>query len=338
MEALTNRLGTRFLVVTVVPNILLVAYVGFLIAAGAPAHSPSLGRAVTVLDGLTIRQIAAVLLGLLVISIATHPLQTPLIQILEGYWWGLPFGSTASNHFTERFRNELRWTRSELQRVQRTKKPWDWPTTQAAADAEQRQDWLPDDEQDLLPTALGNTLRTGEIRAGERYGLELQFAFPRISLLLSSPSLTELSDRRNQLDAAARSCIAAGLATAVSVALLLWHGPWLFLALVTYLLCWACYRAAVAAAREFCISLASAIDLHHLQLFDELQLKRPTNLAEELGRNRVLSKLFRGKELTEQEQASLCYLPSKTSDRESPQSSAELESAAPTADELGSGQ
>ena len=87
---------------------------------------------------------------------------------------------------------------------------------------------------DLLPTALGNTLRRGETRAGERYQLDLTVALPRLTPLMAPGVLAELSDLRNQLDAAARLCIAAGIATAVSVGLLIWHGPWLFLALATY--------------------------------------------------------------------------------------------------------
>ena len=62
MGIFANRLGTRFLVVTVLPNILLIGYVGLLLAAGAPAHTPSLLQALTVLDHLTAYRIAAIVL------------------------------------------------------------------------------------------------------------------------------------------------------------------------------------------------------------------------------------------------------------------------------------
>ena len=314
MDALTSRLGTRFLIVTVTPNALLFAYVGFLVAAGAPVHHPSFARALTVLDRLTVRQIIAMLLGLLVISVATHPLQTPIIQFVEGYWWGLPFGPTAAYRFTARLRKELSSVQSELERALDIEEPWDWATEQAVAEAQSRQDWLPDEEQNLLPTALGNTLRTGEVRAGERYGLELDVALPRLSPLLSDRSLADLRDRRNQLDAAVRLCVAAGLATAAGIGLLLWYGPWLFLPLLTYLLCWASYRGAIAAARGFCISLAAAIDLHHLRLFDALNLERPANLARELEVNKTLSLLFRGQALSKKAKNDLRYILPKPDD------------------------
>lgn len=293
-----------------VPNALIISYLGFLFAAGAPAHSPSLSRALTVLNGLTIRQVVALLLGLLIISVATHPLQTPLIQLMEGYWWNLPLGPVAADHLTERFRRKLSAIRTELKNAERAK-PWDWAMTQSVTNAKQSQTWLPTREQSLLPTALGNTLRRGETRAGERYGLELEFALPRLSPLLSAPSLAELRDRRNQLDAAVRLCIATGLATAIGLGLLLRSGPWLFLPLVTYLLCWACYRAAVAAARGFCGSLAAAIDLHHLQLFDALQLERPANLAEEFQLNKILTRLLRGDKLDDRTKSRLRYIAPK---------------------------
>jgi hypothetical protein len=259
VEALTSRLGTRFLVVTVVPNALLIAYVGFLVAAGEPARPPSASRALAVIDSLTTRQIIAILLGLLIISVATHPLQTPLVQFFEGYWW-----------------------------------------------------WLPEDEQGLLPTVLGNTLQTGEVLAGKRYGLETLDAFSRLAPLLSPASLADLRDRRNQLDAVIRLCATAGLATVLGLGLLLWHGQWLFLPLATYLVCWVCYRAAVAAASGYSNSLAAAFDLHHLRLFDALQLERPANLAEEVRRNELVGRLFGGFELEVDDMRRLRYTTPKT--------------------------
>ncbi|MFY9652245.1 hypothetical protein [Trebonia sp.] len=311
MGAFAGRLGTRFLVVTVVPNALLLGYISFLLAAGAPAHSPSLARALAALDHLTANRIAAVILGLLIVSIASHPLQVPLIQLLEGYWWGLPFGLKLAYRATARYRNEWNLVQSELEAA-KDPAPWDWHARNAGRSAQFRWDWLPEVEGDLLPTALGNTLRRGETRAGERYQLDLTVALPRLTPLMAPGVLAELSDLRNQLDAAARLCIAAGIATAVSVGLLIWHGPWLFLALATYLVTWACYRSAVAAARRFCISLTAAVDLCHLQLFDALSLERPADLVEERERNERLSRLFRG-QLANDEMAAFRYvLPPRT--------------------------
>jgi len=310
MGAFASRLGTRFLVVTVVPNILFIGYVSLLLAAGAPTHSPSLKQALHVLNGITGNQVVAIILGLLIISFASHPLQIPLIQLLEGYWWGLPFGPKMANRATERFRKELTKAQNELDKPESSAQ--DWWAKNAARQARFRQDWLPERKADLLPTELGNTLWTGETTAGDRYELQLTVALPRLIPLMSPIVFAELSDRRNQLDAAVRLCVAAGAATVVGVGLLLWHGgPWLFLALATYVLCWASYRAAVSAARGFSTSLATAVDLYHLQLFDTLSLERPLDITEERKRNKVLTKLFRGMILDDDDKKVLRYIPAK---------------------------
>jgi uncharacterized membrane protein YccC len=206
----------------------------------------------------------------------------------------LPFGPKIATRCTKRFLRELRWTNEVVENARRTdSEKWDWAIRQSYSEAVYRQNWLPSREEDLLPTALGNTLSTGEIRAGERYLLKLELAMPRLAPLLSERTLAELRDRRNQLDAAVRLSVAAGLATAISLGLLVWRGHWVFLPLATYLMCWLCYRSAVAAARGFSDSLAAAVDLHHLQLFDAMQLERPASLPEEWDRNTDLEMLFK---------------------------------------------
>lgn len=310
MGEFAGRLGTRFLAVTVVPNVLLIGYVGFLIAAGAPAHSPSPSRALQALDDLTLNRVIAIILGLLVISVASHPLQMPLIQFVEGYWWRLPLGPRLANIATERFRFAQEKAQSDYRAAKGS--PGDWKAKNTASAAQLSLDWLPEREEDLRPTALGNTLRRGETRAGRRYGLELTLAWPRLIPLLPTGVLAEINDRRNQLDAAVRLCVASSIATALSVGLLLWHGPWLFLAAATYLLSWACYRAAVAAARGFSNSLAAAVDLYHLRLFDALSLERPADIKQECERNAVLMKLFRGVILGKQERSIIRYTDPKS--------------------------
>jgi hypothetical protein len=137
---------------------------------------------------------------------------------------------------------------------------------------------------------------------------------PRLAPLLSPACLEEVREYRNQLDAAVRVCVASGLATIVGIGLLVWHGAWLYLPVLTYLLCWTSYAAAVSAARRFCISLAAAVDLHHLQLFDALQLARPPDLRAERQFNRLLDVLFRGEPISPADMPRLSYLPRAADD------------------------
>lgn len=307
MSSLIGRLGTRLLVVTVFPTAVLTGYLGLILAAGAPSHRPSMNRALATFDALSIRRLVALLLVVFVASIATHPLQVPLVQLLEGYWWGLPLGAVAAERASDRFRRRQDSLTAQLQRLQAKEEPRDWATEQGLSDVLRRLRWLPD-PQHVLPTELGNVLRAGEVRAGVRYGLELDVALPRLFPNLPPGPAAELADRRNQLDAAVRLCLAFGVATLAGIALLLRHGPWLFLPLSTYLASWACYAAAVAAGRGFCTSLAAAVDLSHLKLHDSLQLQRPRSLRDELKKARLLMLLFRGEELADDEAAELQYV------------------------------
>jgi hypothetical protein len=307
---LAGRLGTRLLVVTVAPNVLLIGYLSFLLAAGAPAHSPSPAEALKALDDLTLNRIIAVILGVLIVSVASHPLQLPLIQLLEGYYWPGRFGVALADRATERFRRDQKKALCDL--PQEDGPSTDWTASYVSRAAQARLNSLPENMEDLLPTALGNALWRGETSAGQPYGLELLAAWPRLVPFLPSDVLAEINDRRNQLDAAVRLCVVSGIATAASVGLLLRDGPWLFLALGSYLLCWACYRASIAASSGYSISLAAAVDLYHLRLFDGLALERPTNLAEEIRRNEVLMKVFQREALRKSEMSMFQYIADKS--------------------------
>ena len=133
-------------------------------------------------------------------------------------------------------------------------------------------------------------------------------ALPRLIPSMSPSMLTELSDRRNQLDAAVRLCVAAGVATADQRRFAdLARRPGYFLP--SPLTCCAGQAIEpVAAARGFSIALAAAVDLHHLQLFDALSLERPLNIAKEKSRKQVLTKLFRRASLSKRDKSMLHYI------------------------------
>lgn len=323
MGAFSGRLATRFLVVTVLPSAVLLGYIGFLIAAGAPTRPLHPPQALHALEHPTPNAITAAVLLLLAVSVASHPLQIPLIHLLEGYWWGVPFGSKLAKLGTARFEREHAALQGIVEDIEASGAD-DWESRNRVRHASSRLNWLPLSKEDLLPTALGNTLWRGENVAGNRYCLSMDVALPRLAPLLDPKVLAELSDLRNQLDAAARFCLAAAVATVASIGLLLRDGPWLFMAVGTYCLSWVCYQSAIAAARRFSGSLSAAVDLYHLNLYDALSLERPSNLKEERKRNAVLSKLFRSA-LTDEEMDCILY----TQPKREP-SPADQENPAPT--------
>lgn len=130
-------------------------------------------------------------------------LQRPVLRLLEGYWPG-PFRGL-------RFRL-ARWRAKRL-----AKKETRW---QALADvpperrsAEQQSEYAdldaelahyPVDSRRLMPTALGNLLRSAEEYPQVRYGLGMSVCWPRMWLVVPKETRETLAQAQQQLNSAVR--------------------------------------------------------------------------------------------------------------------------------------
>ena len=295
-ELLTLRIGSRFLIVTLFPNVAFTAFLSALVVAGAPGERPDWHRLDERLHDLS--PVGAVLLTLavLVVSVGLHPLNYALIQLMEGYWQGLPFGVELQRAAVERGN---RYRQALHDRAQED------------IAAGSLTYWLPPMDHPMRATALGNTLFAGEVRAGARYGYLTEVAWPRMVPLLSDRMRAQLGDARNQLDAAARLCSLSLIGVLATTAMLIPYDVWLVVPLGCYLFAWAGYRSAVTAARNFGSGLAVAFDLHHLALWDALSLERPADLqAEYADRGPMLTRMFHDEEELEPSQReAFRYLP-----------------------------
>jgi hypothetical protein len=263
------QFGSRFIFVNILPNLILVVAVGGLIAAGAPADPPTWTAFVQSINEISWTGGILIAFAVVAAAFVLHPLSYPLIQLLEGYWGGLPFGNRLSKLGTARFR--LWWDYLNGRHAIATK-PDDLP---------KRAD-LPQARRLLMSTTLGNVLTAGEMRAGARYGYESSVAFQRLLEIATPEIQNEVRDTRNQLDTAARLCVVGLVCVTVTTALLWSHEIWLIVPLGCYLFAWAAYGAAIAAARRFSEAAAVAFDFHHLHLWDALSLRRPDNLEQEI--------------------------------------------------------
>ena len=141
----------------------------------------------------------------------------------------------------------------------------------------------------VMPTALGNTLRAAEHRAGRRYGLDTVVVWPRLYPMLPERMLAILDDERTQLDVAVRFCVVLGVASVVSLGLLITHGWWLLVPVASLGLAWLAYRAAVGAALAYGEGLETAFDLHRFELLHALHLPLPATSEEERVLNQQLT-------------------------------------------------
>lgn len=282
------RLGARLILVTVVPNVFVVGALGFLLAAGAPGRRPSWATARVTIDSMSLRDALLLTAGLVVVSLATHPLMLPLIQIVEGYWLSLPRGEKWEDWGRRRYRRFWHL-------VETIAKDTEEPENRRT-EARRRMRWLPPQPDKVRATELGNVLYAGEVRAGDRYQLRTDVAWPRLRRVIPEETRAAVNDARNQLDASVRFCVLGLLATAVSLPMLIRYDVWLLFSLGLYLFAWGSYRAAVAAAKRFSQELAVAFDLHHLHLWDALSLKRPLHLLAERRSGGDLCEVLAGEE------------------------------------------
>jgi hypothetical protein len=287
--AATSDLGVRFRFVSLLPVAVLALYVLALAWSGAPASSPSVGRAV-----MHARHVAgweAVLLAVAVVVVAliAEPLQVTLVRLLEGYWGQSRAGRLLAAPGIAFHRARRR----RLDRAQR-RSPGDPVSARAQAAREEAARKLRayPPESAFLPTMLGNVLRSAEGRAGSRYGLDAIVVWPRLYPLLSDKVTAVLDDLRDQLDLAARFCVVFGIATVISVAFLAAHGWWLTAAAVTLAGALLSYRAALAAAAAYGQALEAAFDLHRFDLLTALHLPLPANLTGEVSANQQLSRFL----------------------------------------------
>ena len=102
-----------------------------------------------------------------------------------------------------------------------------------------------------------------------------------------------LTDRRNQLDLAARFCAVFLLCAIISLFFLYSHGWWLLVPAFMLLLARLSYRGAVAAAVAYGESVQSAFDLYRFELHKALRIPAPSNLQAEKKMNKTLSDFLR---------------------------------------------
>ena len=291
--AATSDLGVRFRFVSLLPVAVLALYILALAWSGAPANSPSMGRVVNHARHVAGWQAFLLAVAVVVVAVIAEPLQVTLVRLLEGYWGQSRAGRLLAAPGIAFHRAR----RSRLDRAQR-RSPADADPSAAAHAQAAREDaarklraYPP--ESAILPTMLGNVLRSAEGRAGSRYGLDAIVAWPRLYPLLSDKVTAVLNDLRDQLDLAARFCVAFGIATEISDIFLAAHGWWLTAAAVTLAGALLSYRAALAAAAAYGQALEAAFDLHRFDLLAALHLPFPADLIGEVTANQELSRFLR---------------------------------------------
>lgn len=244
---------------------------------------------------------AAVGIAALVLGFFLQGIRIPLIRLLSGYYvmqWG-PSRWAPTRH------RLLAWVRQKIWVALRWKALREFRKLTVAAGsrgpqrpgedeesyARRRLDeyWLgqrfPDRESKVLPTTFGNRIRAWEDYARTRWSLETTLIRPYTEAMLG-PQETDL--RTNAL---------TDVAFAVNATLLAWvitftlgvdralerpSSLWFLLAcLAPVAAAIVSYEIAIVAATAWGDTVRVGIDLHRLDLYDKLGVRRPRDLAEE---------------------------------------------------------
>ena len=146
---------------------------------------------------------------------------------------------------------------------------------------------LPDNKE-LMPTRLGNILRTAERRPLKKYGLDPIICWSRLWFLLPEAARKDLQDARADLNNAARLWL-------WSILFLVWaiFGSWWAIPLGILSALFAYYTWALSAAVTYGDLLDAAFDLYRSQLYRVLRMPLPRNSEEEKEKGQILCENLR---------------------------------------------
>lgn len=278
----TADLDARFRVTQLLPILLLAFVLGALVLAGAPGQPPDLQRVGNRINDGDWSAPAAIVVISVLLALVLRPFQTQVVRLLEGYWGPGTTRATATKYLQLSQLARREKIESQLQRV--------GPSVQSQLEYQLR--WFPDPER-LLPTRLGNILRSIEDNAGQRYGLNTIATWSRLYPLLSEVLRSQVDKARDEYDTSARLSAGLGIVAGVAAVMLLPNGGWWRIAPALLLsLSYMSYRAACAAARYYGTTVYAAFDLHRFDLLQKLGMDVPGSPDTQYVHNQALSGFF----------------------------------------------
>jgi hypothetical protein len=227
-------------------------------------------------------QIAVLIGSLLLVTASAFAIQRfdlAVLRFFEGYWptWMKPLRRWLLKRQRRWFdRLDQRWQELANKRDQAKRSGKELSTEEldefVEIDGKLRQ--VPSEPERLMPTKLGNLLRTAESRPTDKYGLDAVICWPRLWLVLPDPVKKELQETRSELNTAARIWL-------WGVLFLFWAvWAWWAIPIGIFVAIFAYYWMLDAAA-TYGDLLESTFDLYRMELYKSLRWPLPTNPAEE---------------------------------------------------------
>ncbi|GAA0328156.1 hypothetical protein GCM10009540_55030 [Streptomyces turgidiscabies] len=279
----------RLIVVGFVPCGLFLGCLWALVRAGSfTGRRSDWGAVAPVTPGAVAAALLALSVGSGLLALLLQPFQVRAVRVLEGYWDRWPVTARLAGVLVEVQRR--RW---EVLRERAQRRAPSQAARRIRADAGRRLGTRPPVDA-LLPTALGNALRAGEMSAGERYGLSTLGSWPRIYMQVSDRMSDVLRSTRDALDVATNLCWSFLALTVVSAAALYDEPAHRWLSAAALVLAAVAYKGAVIAAQSYAGLMRVVFDLYRFDLADALHYPLPADRDEEDALFANVSDLFTG--------------------------------------------
>jgi hypothetical protein len=262
----------RFLYAWVIPSALTVVAIRAVLIPVATASGPAI-NAVRAVELSSVTEALALAGVVLALSTIFGLLATPFYRLLEGYH--LP-------------RDMERWMRRR-QRRRRQRLTRDVYRTSASSVARgkavEQLNLYPVDEDDIMPTRLGNAFKAAETYGQAHYGLDSQLLWYELVALAPEPFRQDLEESRSPIDFFIAILAHLLLLAVASLGIAVWTHSWfcLFAALVALGLIPAAYHGALKNMDEYRSAIQALVNVVRLDLIKKLGLKTPENAKQEVA-------------------------------------------------------
>lgn len=313
-----QRIGRYFSLVSLTPGLILVIGIHLLFSATSGIDGVDLNRAIRSIANQDLSGWIATVMAATVFGLLSHPLQYAMTQVFEGYWGAGGVGGSLASSAVQRHRHraahfesiadesEDLWVRVAhhsrprsfrmkyrgpkhagirrqlaLERLHEPSLDFVIPTYLAEQSSRKALDRYPENHGRIMPTRLGNILRSHEDSIGQAYGLDLVTIMPYISQTARSQDVSRVDDEGEQMDLAIRLSMVFALLTVISLTLLAGRGLWIGITLVPYLASYVSYRGACVAAENYMTAIGVLVHLNRASLYEALCLGKPKSFGEE---------------------------------------------------------
>src|SRR6202167_60467 len=310
LSAISGQFAKAIILGTLFPAIILSALNIFLVAPLLPQTASLPTQLLKIAFGddkwgaLILTFIVLLITGLL------YNLNIPIIRLYEGYPWkrsvvGRYFAQRETRRFTEasELRSAAAWLAPELDRAAHGDPLVSDLQRQANGLSLLLNSDLPDSQDFILPTRLGNMIRCFERYPRLAYGMEAIVIWPRLIAKIDSGFASTIDEAKASFDFMLNTSFLSGL-TACGIltiglgkpAPLTWHncGPWLWRAAMFIAVTRVFYWLSISRASEWGGQVRSAFDLYRFDLLKQMGfVRRPlTNGEEKILWNEITDQLL----------------------------------------------